>query len=254
MHHSEVDDLKFLVVDDDFGSRRGMALTLEMGYPGSTVLEARSLAMAISTLAAHTNLHLVLLDLTLDDSTGLATLKSLKGWCEVNECQPRIVVVSGAAYWVDFLVEQCIDECATGFIEKGTAEDEFMRAVATTLAGRLYITERYVKEKATSRGRPVESAESFESVEIKIPLTHREYQILPHLARGLSYKEVARELRNEDASSQSISDETVRAHVQRIAWKIKVAGGERFLSAASGTPPARASVLLAMSKNWFKAP
>ena len=49
-----------------------------------------------------------------------------------------------------------------------------------------------------------------------VPLTRREYQVLRHLAYGLSNREIARSL--------TISIETVKEHVQNVLRKLKVSG------------------------------
>ena len=233
--------MNFLIVDDDFGCRRGMALTLQDAYPESSIFEARSVSSAIAVLRSQESVDLILLDLTLDDSHGLQTLKRLKSWCEENECNPRIVVVSAAADYVEALISQCIEECATGFIEKGTDETRFLLAIAMTLAGGMYVTERYAQGQGSVRSRREAEPDG-------IALTPRELQVLTLLVKGLTYKQVARRLQQDESSDTSISDNTVRVHVQRMAWKVKSARGD----AADEELSAKAAVLTAFARNRFR--
>ena len=63
-----------------------------------------------------------------------------------------------------------------------------------------------IKARLTTRLDPTED---------DVPLTKREYQVLRHLAYGLSNREIGRSL--------SISIETVKEHVQNILRKLDAA-------------------------------
>lgn len=199
-----------LIVDDDFGARLGLAQTLGDLYPQATLHQAGSLAAAQAALQAQADIGLVLLDLNIEDSRGLATLSRLKQWCEQRDCNPRIVVVSAAADYDDGLIPQAIDECATGFIVKGTSVEVFKSAIDLTLAGALYIPERYLKSRR--RAQPAAASD-------ELNFTPREREVAGLLMQGLTYKQIARRLSTE---GRSMSDNTVRVHVQRIAWKLRV--------------------------------
>ena len=130
----EDDAAHLLVVDDDFNARAGTAHTLADYFPQAGVHEAGSLAEAIDRLQA-IDVSVVLLDLNLGDSRGIATLVALKSWCARHDCNPRLVVVSGAADMDDQLIVQAIDQCATGFIAKGTHPSVFKSAIDMTVDG-----------------------------------------------------------------------------------------------------------------------
>lgn len=200
--------MDLLVVDDDFGSRGGMAYALRAYYPEGKVYEATGVSSAIAVLSTQRSMALVLLDLNVDDSRGIETLKSLKAWCEAEDCNPRIVVVSAAGEYDDTLIAAAIDHCATGFITKGTAESIFRSAIELTLAGSIYIPQNYLRSK------PVQA-----SAELRF--TPREKQVAQLLIQGLTYKQIARRL-EQMAPGSSMSDNTVRVHVQRIAWKLRL--------------------------------
>jgi two-component system, NarL family, nitrate/nitrite response regulator NarL len=202
--------VRFLVVDDDFGSRAGMAATLSDVYAGSEVLQEGSVQGAIAVLQ-RAPVDLVLLDLNVEDSRGIATLQKLKEWCEDHECNPRIVVVSGAADYDDGLIPQAIEHCATGFITKGCSIAIFRSAIELTLAGTIYIPERYLQGKRLAAPR----------AEDEIVFTKRERQVAALLIQGLTYKQIARRLAEP---GRDMSDNTVRVHVQRMAWKLRVTG------------------------------
>lgn len=224
----------FLIVDDDFGSRGGMAQTLKDFYPGCLVHEARAVQSAIDLLDKNRSIALVLLDLNVDDSRGIETLKTLKLWCEEQDVNPRIVVVSGGADYDDTLIPKAIDECATGFITKGTREEVFRSAIDLTLAGSVFVPERYLRSR---QGVPKPAPLVLANVSLK----GRQAQIAPLLIKGLTYKQIARKLEQAKPGG-SMSPNTVRVHVQDMAWKVGAANPGRYEGLA-----AKATVLTAIA-------
>jgi DNA-binding NarL/FixJ family response regulator len=200
--------VQFLIVDDDFGPRKGLAQTLGDFYPEAELLQASSVAAAIAVLTEQPNLTLVLLDLNVEDSRGMQTLRTLKDWCEAHDCNPRIVILSAAADYDESVIAEAIDGCATGFIAKGSSEEVFRSAIELTLAGAIYIPERYLR----ARRRPGHSNDD-------PAFTPRERQIAGLLIQGLTYKQIAKRL---SEPGKPLSDHTVRVHVQRMAWKLRV--------------------------------
>jgi DNA-binding NarL/FixJ family response regulator len=205
--------MRCLVVDDHSLTRDGTAVALRMVDPGTQIFEARSLEEARRRLSEEAEVDLVLLDLDLEDSQGIATLTSLKTWADDHEVNARCVVLSG--HCEPDLVRQVVDQLGTGFILKATSTEIFKQAVLLTLAGGVYIPDvvlrdlgasSVVNESARGSGRPA--------------LTAREQQVAYWLVRGFTYKRIAKELEKSDG--KPISDQTVRVHVGNIAWKLGV--------------------------------
>lgn len=205
--------MRCLVVDDHPLTRAGTAAALHNVDASAEVLEAESLAQALQVLGGTAAVDLVLLDLELGDSQGVATLRVLKEHVEGFEPCPRIVVLSGHCE-LD-LVREVINLYATGFIQKATSNVIFQHAISITLAGGVYIPEMVLRQM-DSPG----SARAPRSDAPNAPLTPRESEIAALLVRGLTYKRIARELEKRDG--KPISDHTVRAHVGNIAWKLGV--------------------------------
>jgi DNA-binding NarL/FixJ family response regulator len=227
--------LDVLIVDDDFNARGGLTHTLRDQYPGASIYEAGSVGQAIEVLGRNPSISLVLLDLNVEDSRGIATLKTLKRWCEDSDCNPRLVIVSAAADYDDALIPEAIENCATGFITKGTSVEIFRSAIDLTVAGAIYIPEQYLR----STRRKSSAAESDE-----IAFTTREKQVAALLVQGLTYKQIARRLGQAD---KPMSDNTVRVHVQRIAWKLRVAD-----DSSSDGLAAKAAVITAFAERRLR--
>lgn len=231
--------MHLLIVDDDFGSRAGMVQTLQAYYPAAALYQARSVREAQEQLSRQPAMDLVLLDLNLDDSRGLTTLRTLKLWCEERDCNPRIVVLSAVADYDDSVIPDAIENCATGFIAKGTAEEVFRSAIELTLAGSIYIPQRYLNSRrpaAASKAAPAD----------EIALTARERDVAALLLKGLSYKQIAKALA---VPGHPMSDNTVRVHVQRMAWKLRVSDDGQ-----SNGLTAKAAVLTAFAQRGIRFP
>lgn len=89
--------MQCLIVDDHPLTRDGTSLALRAIDASLDIREASSLKQACGEIVQCPDLDLVLLDLELDDSFGVATLVSVKRCCEENGVDARIVVMSGRA-------------------------------------------------------------------------------------------------------------------------------------------------------------
>lgn len=236
--------MKLLVVDDDFGARGGVAMTLRSLYPAATVSEADSVEAAKVALRQQRDMRLVLLDLNLEHTRGLDTLVQLQQWCEAEDITPRILVLSAAAEYDESLITQAIDICATGFIPKGTKLEIFRSALELTLAGSIYIPEQYLRATAALRRTDLASAVAAAATPDAPSFTPRERDVAALLVQGLSYKQIARRLAGPGAT---MSDHTVRVHVQRIAWKLRVS------ETAEGLPmTAKAAIIAAFAERRLR--
>lgn len=205
--------MKCLVVDDHPLTRDGTTLALQAVAADVQVLEAASLAAARERLqASDSPPDLILLDLDLEDSKGLATLEALQGWLNEHDMVCRIVVLSG--HDDPALVRTVIDTCATGFIVKASARELFQHAIALTLAGGVYIPPLALRAMAQAPSPPGVA-------ERELVFTPREAEIAALLIKGYTYKRLAQELARKHGGAV-ISDQTVRAHVGNIAWKLGV--------------------------------
>lgn len=225
--------MKFLIVDDHEWARDALGKVLCEFYPEVTILEAKSVIETLDALTAHPDIQLVLLDLKVDDCDGIDTLTRIKNWVDDAENPPRIVIVSAAADYDQTILIKSIEECATGFISKGTPNNILKAAIALTLAGDVYITPRLLKARSGIQASPAYDA---------IRLTPRERNVVNLIKLGTGYKEIARKL---NKGAIKITHDTVRVHVKNVAWKIKAADPKL------GDLPAKATILAALAdERW----
>jgi DNA-binding NarL/FixJ family response regulator len=121
--------VKVLVVDDARLIRARM-VTLLAAIPGvQEVLEAESTADALAALRAHSP-RVVVLDLHLGASSGLALVPSVK-----REC-PGAVVIVVTNQWSEQHRRRCLADGADAFLDKSLEFDALASVVASVVVSR----------------------------------------------------------------------------------------------------------------------
>lgn len=211
--------MKILVVDDHAMVRDGARVALHDMDPECEILEAGCLARVEELFAGHDDIQLVLLDLSITDSTGVTTLKKVRGYLEGRLSIPRIVIVSGSED-VD-LIDSILNEHATGFIPKGVGKDILKNAISLTLAGGVYIPEIYLSARRASplplRNQAIEG-----SVRGGPFFTETEQLISAFLVQGLTLGGIA--LAVSRHRNREMSELTVKTHIKNIANKLNIQG------------------------------
>jgi DNA-binding NarL/FixJ family response regulator len=125
--------MKVLLVDDHPLILSALQAMLESMSDDITVLAVDSASAAHAMLEREGDVQLVLLDLTLADADGFATLEALR------ERHPElpVVVVSATDHMAD--VVRAIDLGAMGFVPKRSSNAELHGALALVMSGSVYI-------------------------------------------------------------------------------------------------------------------
>lgn len=191
---------KLLIVDDHEAARLGLACILEpegFEIAGSVATGDDAVEMLSSQ-----PFDLVLMDVRLPHSDGLATLDRIRAKSDVPVVllsaydNPTYVARAAAMGAQDYLVKNG----AVG----GLGDDlrHVLGGNGPSTGGRMAHIQREMRMEVDTDTLPPE-----------LPLTSREAQVLRHIALGLSNKEIAKSL--------VISVETVKEHVQNVLRKIK---------------------------------
>ncbi len=190
--------IRVLIADDHELIRSGLAAML--AGTGVEVVGTAATGRQTVQLAEKLKPDVILLDFRMPDSDAVVILEKLRHRAPQakviilsNFDNPTYMARAGALGAVDYLLKACsqdelvarIKAAATG--QSGQRKSEFQRVAAA-----------------------LSSTDVFEDEEL--PLTHRERQVLRHVALGLSNKEISRSL--------DISVETVKEHVQNILRKL----------------------------------
>lgn len=184
--------LRVLVVDDHPVVRFGLAGLLARDF--EVVAEAATGEDAVR-LAATRGVDVVLMDLRLGAGIdGVEATRRLRALPD----PPQVVVLT--TYDSDADVVRAVEAGATGYLLKDCPPDELAAAVRQASAGRTVLSPDIARRLLRPATTPA--------------VTKREVQILDHLARGLSNREIAKAL--------FISEATVKTHLVRIFDKLGV--------------------------------
>lgn len=151
----------------------------------------------------------VVMDMRLSDGTGA------QACVEVLAVSPfsRILVLSASDERADVL--EAVKAGATGYLVKSASKSELGEAVRATAAGRAVFTPG-LAGLVLGEYRRIASTPDVEKAGPAVPrLTDRETEILRHVAKGLTAKQIAERL--------SLSHRTVENHVQATFRKLQVA-------------------------------
>jgi DNA-binding NarL/FixJ family response regulator len=198
-------DLTLMVVDDHPIWRDAVAR--DLAEDGFTVVATADGMASARRRAAVVHPDVVLMDMQLADGDGA---EATAGVLEVSPSS-RVLVLSASAERDDVL--QAVKAGATGYLVKSASRTELAGAVRATAAGRAVFTPGLAglvlgEYRRIAQG-PASEASSGPT------LTERETEVLRHVAKGLTAKQIAAKL--------SVSHRTVENHVQATFRKLQLA-------------------------------
>lgn len=193
--------IRVLLVEDHAVVRKGLrALLATPRFRIDVVGEAADGVEAVA-LAQQLQPDVIVMDLEMPRMGGVAAIKSIKG----ENPQARVLVLTSFGEAERAL--EAVRAGAVGFLHKDSSPDDLVNAIRSVYHGQLSLpgnlaSALWGEEKASAAADGV-------------ALTEREHEILGGIVRGLSNKEIARELH--------ISSNTVRSHIRSILSKFGVA-------------------------------
>lgn len=191
--------IRILIADDHEVVRSGLA-SLLAGTDVEVVGQASN-GQEAASMARELKPDVVLLDIRMPDSDGLAALEQIS--TELPDT--RVIVLS--TYDNPTYIARAITLGASDYLLKGTSRDDLLSSITAVHEGDTMRRSPELRRVAgTMRTTTMVMDEA-------APLTQRESQVLRHVALGLSNKEIGQSL--------SISIETVKEHVQNILRKIE---------------------------------
>ena len=203
--------MNILVVDDHALIREALSGVLKELKRDAKIFEASNCGTAMQLVAEHTDLALVLLDLTLPDRDGFSVL------AELREHHPAMSIVVLSALQDRVTVTKALDLGAQGFIPKSAHRDVMRSALQLVFAGGIYVPPEILsheeppapqfatKRPATDRPRVSPS---------ELGLTERQIDVLALMMQGKSNKAICRIL--------DLAEPTVKNHVTAILRALKV--------------------------------
>ncbi len=194
--------IRILLVDNESLIRRGLKALLKLEANLEVVGEADNGEMAISQLEALPT-DVVLMDVRMPVMDGVAATK------EIVARFPQTKVLILTTFDDDEYVAQALKYGAAGYLLKDTPSEELAQAIQAVHKGYIQlgpgIGQKVMTQIPAAAPKPSPALEQ---------LTPREREILQAIAKGLSNKEIARNL--------YISEKTVKNHVTSILSQLNL--------------------------------
>jgi DNA-binding NarL/FixJ family response regulator len=191
--------MKCLLLDEQALLRNALALFIQAQHPQIEISEAGRLAPALALLAAQPDTALVLLDLHLPDSRGLATLHAVR-----QACAAQLVVMCADEHPDTVLLAR---EAGAGAVLSKRADLSVLSSVLHAVCtGQALLQAPSQAPSAANWAAPSDDA--------CLGLTARQLDVFSLLMAGKANKVIAREL--------DLSESTVKTHIQAIFERLKV--------------------------------
>lgn len=185
------------IVDDDAVVRSTLRLMIERLASFELVSSHATAADALEVLPGLTP-EIVLLDIRMPGMSGIECARRLRA------ALPGVRLVMVTAMLEDALIADAFHAGAIGYVVKPFDPAGIEQALVHAREGVIHlkgpVSERFSSWMRERKGKP------------PAQLSEREIEILSHIKRGLSDKEIAGQL--------SVSEATVKSHVRRILSKL----------------------------------
>lgn len=186
--------IRVLIADDHALVRAGMCALLEKMEGITVVGEAGRVSEAIELVAQLTP-DLLLLDLTMPESSGFVVLAHVKQY--FPEIRVIVLTVNEASEYAI----RALNEGAAGFILKSAASTELEQAIRTVMGGEVYIRTVFPDRKDTKK-------------ELLESLSPRQREVLRLIAKGKTTKQIGQLLH--------ISAKTVESHRAQLMERLNI--------------------------------
>lgn len=209
--NSDMSAIKVFHVEDYKIMRDGIKQLLSLDPDIEIVGEAKNGEDFLKALEV-IDIDVIIIDIYLDAMEDLNTLNGLQICRLVQEQYPHIKIVAHSVYDDADRVAMMLKAGALGFVSKKSGFDELMRAIKTVTTGQKYIcTETSGKLKNLNKFLLGIEGNLRSKDEI---FSQREREVLEHLSKGKSSKEIA--------NSLFITERTVESHRKNMIEKGKV--------------------------------
>jgi DNA-binding NarL/FixJ family response regulator len=188
--------IRLLVADDHPVVRDGLRAMLATQPDMELVGEAATGTQAV-TQARALRPDVVLMDLQMPDLDGPAAIATLR------EQAPEVRVLVLTTYGTDADITRAVDAGATGYLLKDAPREQLFAAIRAAARGESVLSPSVATRVLGRMRAPAEEA-----------LSPRELEILGAVARGLSNKDIGRQL--------YVSEATVKTHLLRVFSKLGV--------------------------------
>lgn len=198
---TSTETIRILIADDHAIVRQGLKQILADTRDMVVAGEAENGVEAIR-LARRENAHVLLLDISMPDKSGIDVLKQIK------KDVPRLGVLMLSMHREDQYAIRSLKAGASGYMTKQSAPADLVDAIRLVASGRKYISPALAQELANQVGDENREIPPHEL------LSDREYQTLIMIASGKTVSDIAAEL--------TLSVKTISMYRSRLLQKMKL--------------------------------
>ena len=206
--------MKVLVVDDHPIVRDGLATLLRQIGPDTAVLEAGDAAEALTLVAHHADLDVVVLDIVMPGLGGMQAI------AEFGRARPELPVIVLSSSEDAQTVRQALAQGALGYVPKSASRHTLLSAIQLVMSGEIYVPALILGETPSAQIAPP----GVEAGRGPLTLTDRQIEVLRLMAEGRTNMTIALEL--------GLSEKTVKAHVTAIFKAMNVLNRTQAAAAA----------------------
>lgn len=199
-----VDTIRILLADDHALVRQGTRELLEQQEDLEVVAEASDGKEAVQ-FALRERPDVVIIDFAMPRLNGIEATRQIKA------IAPNIAVLVLTAYDSEQYVFAFLEAGAAGYLLKDVSVDELIKAVRAVYAGESVLHPAITRKVISRFARPGDRPGTGSPLE---QITGRELEVLRLAARGMSNRDIAREL--------DISMRTVQTHLSNVFNKMGV--------------------------------
>ncbi len=188
-----------LLIDDHPIVANALSMGLKSLDVFNAIVVVASIAQAREKLQALASLHLIVVDLNLDDACGTEAVEALR---QIAPDTPLVVFSADDSPEII----RCVYRLgAQGFVSKSADLSELMQAIRTVLEGQLFISPVTARVLGFSAISPPASVEGGSPMD---RLSPRQRQVLEHLLQGMTNKMIGDRL--------NMAEGTVKTHLSTI--------------------------------------
>jgi DNA-binding NarL/FixJ family response regulator len=201
--------MNILLADDHDLVRDGITSFLKTAAPEVEIAQAKDFAEALSIVDGDTPVELTILDLNMPGMNGLSGLTVMRQ----KHPEIPVVILSGSVKRSDVL--NALEHGASGYLPKTLSGKSLINALRLIMSGEKYIPSALLEDDG-SNTRPGEiDLDGLAPDNPLRQLTNREREVLALLTKGLSHKEIAKQL--------TVREITVKVHLTGIFKKLGAA-------------------------------